>query len=67
MSFIYKSIVIPKSYPCDIFLTSHFFGGDIWMWVRMEDLGNHRCESSLVLTIQFLGYLILTHTHLMLD
>ena len=30
----------------------------------MEDLGDHRCESSLVLTIQLLGYLILTHTHL---
>ena len=35
-----------------------------WMWVRMEDLGNHRCESSLVLTIQFLGYQILTHTQI---
>ena len=35
----------------------------IWMWVKMEDLGDHRCESSLVLTIQLLGYLILTHTH----
>jgi len=34
----------------------------IWMWVKMEDLGDHRCQSSLVLTIQLLGYLILTHT-----
>ena len=36
----------------------------IWMWVKMEDLEDHRYESSLVLTIQLLGYLILTHTHL---
>ena len=34
-----------------------------WMWVKMEDLGDHRC-SSLVCTIQLLGYLILTHTHI---
>ena len=35
-----------------------------WMWVKMEDLGDHRCQSSLVLTIQLLGYLILTHTQM---
>ena len=35
----------------------------MWMWVKMEDLGDHRCQSSLVLTIQLLRYLILTHTH----
>jgi hypothetical protein len=35
----------------------------IWMWVKMEDLGDHRCWSSLVFTIQLLGYLILTQTH----
>ena len=34
------------------------------MWVKMEDLGDHRYWSSLVLTIQLLGYLILTHTQL---
>ena len=34
----------------------------LWMWVKMEDLGDHRCQSSLVLTIQLLRYLILTHT-----
>ena len=32
----------------------------------MEDLGDHRCWSSLVLTIQLLGYLILIHTHIYL-
>ena len=35
----------------------------MWMWVKMEDLGDHRCQPSLVLTIRLLGYLILTHTH----
>ena len=30
----------------------------------MEDLGDHRCKSSLVLTIQLLGYLILTRTQI---
>ena len=32
----------------------------------MEDLGDHRCWSSLVFTIQLLGYLILTHTHMLM-
>ena len=35
-----------------------------WMWVKMENLGDHRCWSSLVLTIQLLRYVILTHTQL---
>ena len=26
-----------------------------WMWVKMEDLGDHRCYSSLVLTIHNFG------------
>ena len=34
------------------------------MWVKMEDLGDHRCSSGLVLTIQLLGYLILTQSHI---
>ena len=34
------------------------------MWVKMEDLGDHRCQSSLVFTIQLLGQLILIHTHM---
>ena len=28
---------------------------DNWMWVKMEDLGDHRCWSSLVITIHNFG------------
>ena len=36
----------------------------MWVWVKIQDLGDHRHSQFLVFTIQLLGYPSLTHTHM---